>query len=155
MTRYRSILVLLLAMVMTLVVSCSSPTAKAPSTYTNEQITQIQRIASTLSALRGTMPVLEGKINKQNWTDVRAYIHGPLGDLRRELSYLTSQFLPQDKKVALAASKDLSSRLQNIDTAAVAGNYQKAIENYRAAVKDLDEVLQLIPKESRPVIGDY
>lgn len=148
MRRYRSILALLLAVVTTFLVSCGSPTAKAPVTYTAEQIAQIQKLTSTVAALRDKMPILEDKIQNQNWTDVGTYIHGPLGEVRRNVSYTLRELLPQDQEAASAAAKDLFNRLENIDVASTKRNYQVAVENYQAALKDFDEFLQRVPKPS-------
>lgn len=135
----------MLAMVTALLVSCSSPTAKAPPTYTAEQIVQIQNIAVPVAELRDRMSVLETKIFDRNWTDVDTYIHGPLGELRQKMSNVTRVLLPNEQKAAREATKDLFAHFQNIDLAASSGNYQKAVENYRAALKDFDTFLQLIP----------
>ncbi len=148
MRSYRSILAVVLAMVITLLVSCGSPTPTAQSSYTPDQIGKIQSVAASISALRATMPVLEGKIQKQDWTNVRNYIHGPFGELRRNMGYLSRELLPQDQKTAIAKSKDLFSRLQNIDMAAADGKYEVAIQNYQAAVKDFDDFLKLVPEKS-------
>ena len=148
MRRYRSILALLLAVVTTFLVSCGGPTAKAPVTYTAEQIAQIQKLTSTVAALRDKMPILEDKIQNQNWTDVGTYIHGPLGEVRRTVSYTLRELLPQDQKAASAAAKDLFNRLENIDVASTKRNYQVAVENYQAALEDFDEFLQRVPKQS-------
>ena len=148
MTRYRSILGLILAMVMTLVVSCSSPTAKTPPTYTAQQITQIQQFASSLEQLRDKMSILETSIQNKNWTDVGSFIHGPLGELRRLLSTTTRQLLPNEQKEASEVAKDLFARLENIDLAATSGNYLVAVQNYQAALKDFDRFLQLVPQPS-------
>jgi photosystem II protein PsbQ len=94
------------------------------------------------------MPILEDKIQNQNWTDVGTYIHGPLGEVRRTVSYTLRELLPQDQKAASAAAKDLFSRLENIDVASTKRNYQVAVENYRAALEDFDEFLQRVPKQS-------
>jgi photosystem II protein PsbQ len=147
MRSYRSILALILALVTTFLVSCGSPTAKKPPTYTAEQIAQIQQLASTVAALRDKMPILEDKIQNKNWTDVGTYIHGPLGDLRRNVSYTVRELLPQDQKAASAAAKDLFSRLETIDIASTKGNYQVAVQNYQAALKDFDDFFRLIPKQ--------
>lgn len=147
MRSYRSILALILALVTTFLVSCGSPTAVKPPTYTAEQIAQIQQLASTVAAVRDKMPILEQKIQNQNWTDVSTYIHGPLGELRRNVSYLTRELLPKDQKAANQAGKDLFNRLQNIDTASIKGDYQLAVQNYQAALKDFDHLLQSPPKQ--------
>lgn len=148
MTRYRSILALILAMVMTFVVSCSSPTAKTPPTYTAQQIEQIQPFASSVKQLRDKMSILETSIQNKNWTDVGTFIHGPLGEVRRLLSAVTRQLLPDEQKEAKEVAKDLFTSLENIDVAATSGNYPVAVKNYQAALKDFDRFLELVPEPS-------
>lgn len=145
---YRSLLAVMLTVVMTFLVSCSSPTATKPPTYTPDKIAQIQKYASTVTALRETMPTLATSIQNREWTDVGSFIHGPLGELRQKMSYITRELLPQDQKAAREAAQDLFSRLQDIDLATEKGNYQKAADNYRLAIKDFDAFLQLIPELS-------
>ena len=139
----------LLAIVMTFLISCGSPTVKKPPSYTAEQIEQIQKLASTVSDLRDKMPILADKIQNRNWTDVGTYMHGPMGELRRTVSYLTRELLPDDQKAAREVAKDLFSRLDTIDIASAKGNYQVASQNYRAALKDFDELLQRVPGQQR------
>lgn len=143
---YRSLLAVMLTLVMTFLVSCSSPTVTKPPTYTPDKIAQIQKYASTVTALRETMPTLATSIQSRKWTDVGSFIHGPLGELRQKMSYITRELLPQDQKAAREAAQDLFSRLQDIDLATETGNYQKAVDNYRLAIKDFDAFLQLIPE---------
>lgn len=146
MKSYRSILALLLAMLTTFLVSCGSPKLTKAPTYTAEQIEQIQQVASSVAALRDKMPILEDKIQNKNWTDVGTYIHGPLGEVRRLMNYMTRQLLPTDQKAATETTKDLFNRLESIDVAATKGNYELAVQNYQAALKDFDGFLQLAPK---------
>jgi photosystem II protein PsbQ len=147
MKSYRSILALILAIVTTFLVSCGSPTALKPPSYTAEEIAQIEQLGSTVAALRDKMPILEDKINNQNWTDVGTYIHGPLGEVRRLITYVTRELLPTDQKAASAVAKDLFQRLENIDVASSKGNYQVARQNYQAALKDFNQFLQQLPKQ--------
>ena len=144
-TSYRSLLAVMLAMVMAFLVSCSSPTATKPPTYTPEKMAQIQKYADTVTDLRDKISILETDIQNRDWTEVGSFIHGPLGELRQKMSYITRELLPKDQKAAREAAKDLFARLQNIDLASSSGNYQKALDNYRAALKDFDAFLQLIP----------
>jgi photosystem II protein PsbQ len=146
---YRSILALMLALVTTCLVSCGSPAATAPPpAYTSQQVEQIQRTVSNLSELREKMPVLKTKIDNRDWVDVSTYIHGPLGSLRRTMSYLTRQLVPQDQKAASEAADDLFEHLQQINTAAENRNYQLAANNYQEALIDFDRFLKLIPDAS-------
>lgn len=105
-------------------------------------------MAAPLAELRDRMATLERKIVQRNWTDVGTYIHGPLGELRRTMSLVTRELLPQEQKAATATAKDLFSRLETIDLATSDNDYQKAIENYRLAVKDFDAFLRLLPQPS-------
>ena len=143
---YRSLLAVMLTLVMTLLASCSSPTVTKPPTYTPDKIAQIQKYASTVTALRETMPNLATSIQNRDWTEVGSFIHGPFGELRQKMSYITRELLPQEQKAAKEAAQDLFTRLENIDLATEKGNYQKAVDNYRLAIKDFDAFLQLIPE---------
>lgn len=149
MRRFRSILSLLLAVVAVVVVGCGSSADAPPPTYTSEQISQIQRSLPTVTDLREKMPLLESKIQSEDWTDVKSFIHGPLGELRQKMSYVTRQMLPQDQKEASNLAKDLFESLEAIDVAADAGNYQAAIKNYGTAVKDFDDFLALVPEAAK------
>lgn len=146
--RYQSILAVILAMVTAFLVSCSSPTATKPPTYTPEKIAQIQRFAPSITALRDKMSILETDIQNRDWVDVGSFIHGPLGELRQKMAYITRELLPNDQKTAKAATKDLFARLEDIDVASSSGNYQQALENYREALSDFDQFLQLIPAQA-------
>ena len=145
MKNYRSLLAVILAMVTTFLVSCGSPTATKPPTYTPEKIAQIQKYATTVTDLRDKMSLVETNILNRDWVEVGSLIHGPLGELRQKMSYITRELLPQEQKKARETAKDLFTRLESLDLASSDGNYQKAVDNYRAAIKDFDAFLQLIP----------
>jgi hypothetical protein len=76
-----------------------------------------------------------------------------MGELRRNVSYLTRELLPQDQKAVSSSATDLFSSLQNIDVAATKGNYQVAVQNYQAAMKDFDDILQLLPKQKGSAVS--
>src|SRR4028119_561762 len=98
MVRSRSILSLILAMVAVFLISCGSPTvAKVPPTYTAAQIEQIKEYAPTLLALRDRMSEIPVLIQRRDWIGVRNFIHGPLGELRLKMTYITRNLLPTDQ----------------------------------------------------------
>ncbi|HAG81747.1 MAG TPA: photosystem II protein PsbQ [Cyanobacteria bacterium UBA12227] len=145
--RYQSILALVLAVVTTFLVSCSSPTAtKAPPTYTSTQLEQIQKYASTIDGFRDRITELNNLIQNQEWIEVGSLIHGPLGTLRQEMAYLTRNLLPSAQPAARKAAKDVFCHLEAIDAAAQDNNYQKARDNYKEALKDFDAFLRQIPE---------
>ncbi|MBV8887598.1 MAG: photosystem II protein PsbQ [Chroococcidiopsidaceae cyanobacterium CP_BM_RX_35] len=149
MTRYRSILSLILVIVATLVVSCGSPTAtKQAPTYTDAQIQQIQQYIPEIVALRDRMNEIPALIQRRDWIGVNNFIHGPLGELRLQLTYATRNLLPNDQKQARQTIREFFDHLVNIAEAAETSNSQAAKLNYQAALKDINNFLQLIPQAS-------
>lgn len=147
MARYRSILAWLLAVVATFTISCSSATAAitSASSYTADQIQQIQGYVSAIEKQRDRMSELQTLIQKQRWVDVGTFIHGPLGELRTDLNRLAFKLKPQDKAKATQITKDLYGDLVRIGQAANQGKSQAAISNFRAALQEFDAFLQLVP----------
>ncbi len=148
MARYRSILSLILVIVATFLVSCGSPTvAKVAPTYTAAQIQQVQQYVPEIAALRDrTTSELQKLIQNREWIDVSNFIHGPLGELRLQMTYVTRNLLPQDQALARQATRDLFDHLVKIYQAAQDSDYQQATLNYREALADIDTFLQLVPK---------
>lgn len=150
MLRYRSILSLILIIVATFLVSCGSPTAaKVSQTYTATQIEQIQEYAPDIQALRDRMnSELRSLVQRRDWIDVSNFIHGPLGELRLKMTYVTRNLLLKDHDQAREATRDLFDHLVKIYQAAEQGNAQKATLNYQEALADIDTFLQLVPQPS-------
>ncbi|MBC6419924.1 MAG: photosystem II protein PsbQ, partial [Prochloron sp. SP5CPC1] len=95
---FHSLLSLMLVVATTLLVSCSSTSAKAPTTYTSEKIAQLQTIVEPIEAIRERMPEVENLIEDENWVDTVTMIHGPFGQLRSKMTYLSRSLLPKDQK---------------------------------------------------------
>lgn len=146
MARYRSILALALAFVTAFLVSCGSPAAKAPTTYTASQIEQIQLYASGISQMQGRLPELAKLVQEENWTFIRNFIRGPLGDLRIKMSAIERSLLPNAQPQAKSAAKEVAKSLELLDAAAQQQDYPAAIRNYAALQKSLIEFLELAPK---------
>jgi photosystem II protein PsbQ len=143
---YRSILAGIFALFTVILVSCGAPQAKAPPTYSAEQITQIQSSASRLVGMRDRMGELEELIEAKNWPYVDMFIHGPLGTLREQTSRISrSLLLPSEQKTAADMAKDLFNHLEAIDAAAKANDYYQAVRNYNESLADFDAFLDLIP----------
>jgi photosystem II protein PsbQ len=143
---YRSILAGIFALFTVILVSCGSPQAKAPPTYSAEQISQLQSSASRLVGMRDRMDELEELIEAKNWPYVDMFIHGPLGTLREQTSRVSRNLLlPNEQKNAAAMAKDLFVHLEDIDAAANADDYYQAVRNYNESLADFDAFLNLIP----------
>lgn len=151
MVRSRSVLSLVLAMVAVFLISCGSPTvAKAPLTYTPAQIEQIQEYAPTLLALRDRMSEVPVLIQRRDWIGVRNFIHGPLGELRLKMTYVTRNLLPNEQKAARQITRQLFDDLVKVEQSIEENSTQGAVRNYQAAFADINKFVDLIPKQAVP-----
>ena len=143
---FRSILPVILLLVTTLLVSCGGPSASAPPTYTPEKLAQIKTYRISVDKARERMSELSDLIKEENWVDTRTFIHGPLGLIRRNMTYLSNALLPEDTKKASPLAKEVFKSLDDIDAAAKETNYGVAISEFNQAVRSFDEYLEIIPQ---------
>jgi photosystem II protein PsbQ len=150
MAKYRSLLASVLAIVAVFVIGLSSPawakTKTKTPTYTPEQIAEIQTNASDVSAMRDRLSELQALIQKEDWTFVRNFIHGPLGELRFKMSAVVRSLLPDAQKPARTVAKEVFDNLVAIDRAAENADYKLAVRSYGEAIRNFDEFFKLIPK---------
>ena len=146
MARLRSLLGFLLVAITVLMVGCGGANVSQPTTYSADQIAQIELYNSPVVELRDRFPELEDYIQKKDWVNIRTFIHGPMGELRVKLGRLTARLLPQDAKQAKALADDLANRLEGLDAAAAGYNQVEAGSQYRKALDDFDALLSLVPK---------
>lgn len=155
MRRYRAVVGVLIAAIATFLVSCgSAPEAVAP-TYTPEKISQLQNYVNRVETARERMPELANYIEKDNWVNVDNFTHGPLGQIRSELTRLTNQLLPDDQPKAKAMTEEMLAHLQNLDEASQERNYGNAIAQYREFVDDFDTFLSIVPEEARKKAEEF
>ena len=148
MLQKRSILSLLLALVATVLVSCGGANENTPPpTYSNEQIEQIERASTPVKQARKRLTELEPLLNQKQWSDASSLLHGPLGGLRREMSYVTRNLLPQDQEKAKDYAKALFQDLEKVDAAVDKEAVSRALQNYDRALNDFDNYLSLIPEK--------
>jgi photosystem II protein PsbQ len=145
MPRFSAILSLVLALVTTLLVSCGSPSATIPTTYSAQKIESLQVYVRPIREFREKMNVLEDLIVSKNWVDTRTYIHGPLGQLRQDLIGLSRGLLPEDQKQADRLAKNLFTHFERIDAAAKDREATVALAQFQEAVQDFDAYLDIIP----------
>jgi photosystem II protein PsbQ len=147
---FRPILSLILVVVTTLLVSCGGAAVSAPPTYTPEKLQKISTYRIPLDIARQRIPELGQALAKEDWSNADSFIHGPLGLLRRDLTYLSNALLPDEQEPALDVAKDIFKHLENIDAAVSDKNYSVAIDQYKKAVSDLDTYTSLIPQTKAP-----
>lgn len=148
---FRSILPLILVAVATLLVSCSSNTVAAPPTYTPEKLQKIETYRIPVDIARNRLSELGEFISEEDWVDTESFIHGPLGLIRRDMTYLSNALLPEDREKATELAKDIFGHFEDIDAAAKNKNYTAAINEYKEVVSDFDVYLSLVPQTKKPV----
>ncbi len=151
MSKYRSIVALAMAFVMTLFITFVSPaeaktkSKKAPS-YTAEQVEAMQTYASDIDQMRGRFVELGDLIEAEDWTFVRNFIHGPLGELRFKMFGIARELFPDASKKALGLTRDVFNQLNLIDQAGIAQDYRRAKQAFNTMNSELDQFLELVPQ---------
>lgn len=143
---FRSILSLILVLVTTFLVSCGSPTVSAPPTYTPTKLQQIKTYRIPVDVAQQRMAELGKYIQAKDWVDTESFIHGPLGLIRRDMTYLANSLLPEDTEKATEFAKEVFDGLEELDAAAKDKSYTVAIQKYGQVVRNLNSYLELLPK---------
>jgi photosystem II protein PsbQ len=150
MSKYRSIVSLALAFVMTLFIAFASPAeaktkSKAP-VYTAEQIESMQSYAADIDLMRGRLTELGGLIEKESWVFARNFIHGPLGELRFKMLGIARELSPDASKVARDQTKAVFNQLNLIDKATAEKDYRGAQRALSEMNKGIENFLTLVPQ---------
>lgn len=147
--RYQAVLAIILAFVITFLAQNPSyaarTKAKAPS-YNAARLEQIQVYAPSVDAFRQKMTQVEAFIDAEQWTEIRDFIHGPLGELRRTMGRVAQSLLGPDQETAKAAETSLFKHLVDLDVAAKQQNYDLCMKSYNAALADFGKFLSVIPE---------
>ena len=147
---FRPILSLILVLATTLLISCGSNTVSAPPTYTPEKLQKIATYRIPLDIARQRLPELGEAISNEDWVNADSFLHGPLGLIRRDLTYLSNALLPDEQEPALDVAKDIFKHFENIDAAVNDKDYTTAISQYKEVTSDLDAYAGLIPQVEEP-----
>ncbi|NJM19084.1 MAG: photosystem II protein PsbQ [Richelia sp. RM2_1_2] len=146
MSRLRPIFSLILVSLATLLISCGSANVAAtPPTYTPLQIEKIQEYAPKVVAVQERSAELQKLIQNQDWINVGNFIHGPMTEVKLNMSYIVSNLLPEQQKEARKIAREMFNNLVKIDQAANEGNSRKALSAYDAAFADINQFLDLLP----------
>lgn len=149
MTRFRSVLTVILTVTIAFFCISSSPAAAAitpnPPAYTAAQLEQIQRYATDVEVLRDRLLDLPTLIQQEKWVDVKSLIHGPLGEFRARMARLARSLDPKAQKTAKKAANEVFEHLVSIDEAATVRSTTKAFRDYNEVLKDLDTFFGLLP----------
>lgn len=154
MSKYRSIVALAMAFVMTLFIAFASPaeaktkkSRKAPVyTYSEEQIATIQSYATDIDMMRGRLTELGELIDNEDWIFARNFIHGPLGELRFKMMGIARELSPDAAKAARDLTRDVFAQLSNIDRAAEGKDYRAAQRAFNDMNAGIEKFLSLLPQ---------
>ena len=143
---FRPILSLILVLATTILVSCGGSTVSAPPTYTPEKLQKVATYRIPFDIARDRISELGEYIDNEDWVNADTFIHGPLGSIRRDLTYLSRALLDDEQEPALEAAKDIFKHFENIDAAISETDYNTAISQYKEVVSDLDAYATLLPQ---------
>ncbi|MEL6397552.1 MAG: photosystem II protein PsbQ [Cyanobacteria bacterium J06607_6] len=146
--RFRSLLGLLFAVVLVGLMGCGGSNVAVPTTYSSEQIAQLDIYTPRVAELRDRFPELEGYLQSKDWVNISAFIHGPMGELRANLGRVTARLLPADAEQAQFYAAEIGTHLEKLDAAAAEYNQIEAAKQYREALDDFDAFLALVPEPS-------
>ncbi len=147
MRKRQAILSLCFALIAIILVSCGGANESTPPpSYSREQLQQIERSVKPVREARKRITEVESYLKDKQWSDAFSVLHGPLGGLRRDMSYVTRNLLPEDQKEARKYAKKLFQDIERIDAAIEDEGYSRALENYSRALDDFDGYLSLVPE---------
>ena len=138
---------LLLVCCASLLISCSGTVAEAP-VYTPGQIAEVQRYEADVLESYDRFQALPEFLAERNWTALRNLIHGPLGDLRRQMANLNSVLIASDQKQAEKLTQSFFQHLESLDGAAKEQEVQRSQTLLNLAQSDLDAFLDLLPEKA-------
>lgn len=145
-SRSRSLFVSLLAGITVFLASCGNPPQAQAPTYTPEVVQRLESYATSIMDMRDRMKDLDELIQAQDWNNVDTLIHGPLGSLRQDMTLFNRNLLPNDQPRGRELAREVFRHLEELNTAAQAGESAKAAKQYREALSDLNAFLGLVPK---------
>ena len=148
MKRLKTILTtFLLVLCTTMLVACSTPVAEAP-VYTPGQLAEVQRYEADVLVSRDRFDQLPDLLARTDWTNLRNLIHGHLGDLRRQMTNLSSVLVSSDQTQAEKLTQSFFQHLESLDGAAKAQEVKRSETLLKLAQSDLEAFLNLLPNDA-------
>ena len=144
MNIFRPILSLILVLATTLLVSCSGPSASAPPSYDATRLQKISVYRIPVDVAQKKLSDLGKFVSEEDWINTQTFSHGPLGLIRRDMTYLSKALVPDDQEQALELAKEIFDHFDDLDAAAQEKNYQIAISEYKQLVSEFDVYLNYI-----------
>jgi len=105
--------------------------------------------AARLGKLSDRLEVLQKYVESNNWTNIRTYIHGPLGEVRRDIAYLAQGLEGSAKQSAKTLGKAIADDLVKLDFAAKNTDASAVQSAFDQVTQHFDQLLALLPKSPK------
>ena len=119
--------------------------------FTQPAIAQTGAKAAALAASAEKLQVLSDRFDRlekfvyaQKWNDIITYIHGPFGEIRRELRLIASQLSKTEKETATSLANNLFKNFVILDNAAKDRDAIAAENAFKNALQDFESIVDLV-----------
>ena len=142
-TGFRQVAIIFCVM-LALVGTLFAPVLTQPAiAQTKSQIALRAASAGKLKVLSDRFDRLEKYVYAEKWNDVITYIHGPFGEIRRELRTIASQLDKTQKETANDLANNLFKSFVKLDIAANEKNAIAAEKVFKNALQDFEAIVKL------------
>jgi photosystem II protein PsbQ len=132
-------------LIVALVVTLLAPVLTQPV------MAQSESQAAALAAASAKLQVLSDRFNRlekfvyaQKWNDVITYIHGPFGEIRRELRLIAGQLSKTQKEAANDLANNLFKNFVQLDNAAKDKDAIAAENAFKKSLQDFESIVNLV-----------
>ena len=132
-------------LIVALVVTLLAPVLTQPV------MAQSESQAAALAAASAKLQVLSDRFNRlekfvyaQKWNDVITYIHGPFGEIRRELRLIACQLSKTQKEAANDLANNLFKNFVQLDNAAKDKDAIAAENAFKKSLQDFESIVDLV-----------
>ncbi len=123
--------------------------------FSDSQIAQIRKARNQITAAQERLGELGDYIDANDWTYIGNFIHGPLGDLRREAATINRNLPAKEQKEARKQAKQLMSLVERIDAASKDKSATQTNKDFVKLEDSFEGFLSLVPNfEPEPAAAE-
>lgn len=132
-------------LIMALVGTLFAPVLTQPAiAQTGSKAAALAASVAKLQVLSDRFDRLEKFVYAQKWNDVITYIHGPFGEIRRELRLIAGQLSKTQKETANDLANNLFKNFVQMDNAAKDKDAIAAERAFKNALQDFESIIDLV-----------
>ncbi len=120
----------------------TAPVTAQTADYTDVYVARITQLSDRLG-------VLEKYVDSNNWNNIRTYIRGPLGEVRRDIAYLAQGLSGNAKQTARNLGKAIADDLVKLDFAAKNNDASGVQSAFDQVTQHFEQLLALLPKSPK------